>query len=49
MSANRNSTKVTIKRAIKTRNLFCNIAPNVLKGDVARFTIHVRTWLLQIA
>ena len=49
MSATRNGTISTIKWATKTRNLFCNMAPNVLKGDVARFTIHVRTWLLQIA
>ena len=49
MPATRNSTKATVKWARKTRNLFCNIAPNVLKGDVARFSTHVRTWLLQIA
>lgn len=49
MSATRNSTISTIKWATKTRNLFCNMDLNVLKGDVARFTIHVRTWLLQIA
>ena len=49
MSPTRNSTISTIKWATKTRNLFCNMAPNVLKGDVARFTTHVRTCLLQIA
>ena len=32
MSATRNSTKATVKWARKTRHLFCNIAPNVLKG-----------------
>ena len=32
MSATRNSTKATVKRATEMRNLFCNIAPNVLKG-----------------
>ena len=42
-------SKATVKRKTKTCNLFCNIAPNVLKGDVARFTTHVRTCLLQIA
>ena len=49
MSATRNSTISTIKWVTKTRNLFCNMAPNVLKGNVARFTTHVRTCLLQIA
>ena len=36
-------SKATVKRKTKTCNLFCNIAPNVMKSDVARFTIYVRT------
>ena len=32
MSATRNSTISTIKWATKTRNLFCNMDLNVLKG-----------------
>ena len=43
MSATRNSIKATVKWVTKTRNLFCNIAPNVMKRDVVRFITHVRT------
>ena len=34
-----------VKRAAKMCNLFCNIAANELKSNVARFNTHIRTCL----